>query len=267
MNNIFRNYDNAPIAVKNNYMKQRKYQSLDYVLDMHKKYHTFTKKIAIWDAINMLDNFVDLSDPDITLPNSHHLFQTAEAMKSDGLADWMQLVGLLHDLGKMIYIKGCDKDGTSMEEQWGIVGDTFLVGCVIPNTIVYNEFNDMNIEHQIYKDKPNGKNGIYANGCGLDNCYASYGHDEYLYQVLKYNNVKIPNEGLKIIRYHSMYVWHRENEYEELMNNEDREIKKWVKLFNEYDLYSKENKPINKEELKEYYMPIIEKYCGTELYF
>ena len=55
----------------------------------------------------------------------------------------------------------------------------------------------------------------------MDNCHISYGHDEYLYQLLKFNNINLPNEALYIIRYHSLYLHHRENAYEHLLNDKD----------------------------------------------
>ena len=180
MNKNFRQYKvNIEDEIRKHYLKLRTNQTLKYVKSAHKKYFTFTKKLSIWDALNLLDNFVDVSDPDIDLPNLQHLFQTAEAIRKDGHPDWLQLTGLIHDLGKLIYIKGCDEDGTSVKEQWGIVGDTFIVGCKIPDTCVYSEFNKYNI------DASNKllvtKNGIYSPNCGLSECLCSFGHDEYLY--------------------------------------------------------------------------------------
>lgn len=35
--------------------------------------------MSFWDAFDHLTNYVDGSDPDISLPNEYHLFQTAEA--------------------------------------------------------------------------------------------------------------------------------------------------------------------------------------------
>jgi len=227
---------------------------------MYQKYHSFTNKLSIQQCFDALNNLIDISDPDINLPNIHHLFQTAEAIRKDGHPDWLQLVGLIHDLGKLIYLKGCDEDGTSMNEQWGIVGDTFIVGCKLPDNIVYPEFNEL------HPDNNHDKYGIYQPNCGLENCYISYGHDEYMYQVLKYNKSKIPDEGLYIIRYHSLYPWHKYDEYEHLMNEKDVEYKKWVQLFNKYDLYTKENTKMDIPKLMEYYNPIIEKYIGTCLY-
>lgn len=58
-----------------------------------------------------------MSDPDVSLPNLVHLYQTAEGVREMGLPDWMQLTGLLHDLGKVIYKRGCDEDGTSSAKQ------------------------------------------------------------------------------------------------------------------------------------------------------
>ena len=73
--------------------------------------------------------------------------------------------------------------------------------------------------------------GIYSKGIGLDQVLMSWGHDEYLYQVLKYNNCKIPDMGLKIIRYHSFYPWHQNDGYDYLCNDRDFEVKEWVRKF------------------------------------
>ena len=51
-------------------------QNILYVKNMHSKYCRFEIKINIWDIILKLNDFVDLSDPDINLPNNFHGFQT-----------------------------------------------------------------------------------------------------------------------------------------------------------------------------------------------
>ena len=267
MDNKFRKYSNdINNKIRNNYLKLRTNQTLDYVTNMKQKYFNFNKKINIWDSLYLLNKFIDISDPDIELPNLQHLFQTAESIRKDGHPDWLQLVGLIHDLGKIIFIKGCDQDGTSIKEQWGIVGDTFIVGCQIPESVVYSEFNKFNLD---FNDKKlNTKYGIYESNCGLNNCYCSFGHDEYLYQVLIYNKTKLPEEALYIIRYHSLYPWHKENEYKHLTNKKDIEMLKWVKLFNKYELYSKNNSIMSIENLKIYYDKLIKKFFADDyLYF
>jgi inositol oxygenase len=102
--------------------------------------------------------------------------------------------------------------------------------------------------------------GIYTKNCGLDNCIVSWGHDEFLYRTLLNNKHSLPEEALYIVRYHSLYLWHDKNEYIQFENKKDIKMKYWVKLFNKYDLYSKENKKVNIEELKGYYLNLYMKY-------
>lgn len=54
---------------------------------------------------------------------------------------------------------------------------------------------------------------------GLDQVHMSYGHDEYLYHVVR---PYVPAEAAYIIRYHSFYAAHRENAYEHLYADKDR---------------------------------------------
>ena len=247
------------------YKKQRTYQTVDYVLKMRNKYCVFDNTNSFWELFDMLKDFIDLSDPDISLPNQQHLFQTAEGLRKDGFPEWMQLTGLIHDLGKILYKKGCNQDGTNMKEQWGIVGDTYAVGCKIPESIVYPEFNSLNPDME--KSTYCTRLGIYQKGIGLDNVLFSFGHDEYLYQLLRFNNVKLPKVAMYIIRYHSCYLWHQEGEYVEFENEDDKKYKEKVQIFNKYDLYTKENKIYDYDEMKKYYDPIVNKYFKDVIYW
>ena len=49
------------------------------------------------------------------------------------------------------------------------------------------------------------------------------------------------------------------------MNDHDHEMMKWVKIFNPYDLYSKSDQPPNVEELKPYYIELINEYFPKEI--
>lgn len=75
------------------------------------------------------------------------------------------------------------------------------------------------------------KYGMYSKEIGLENLTISWGHDEYLYRVLKHNNTTLPKYALNIIRYHSFYPWHSAGDYSHLMKEEDEETKKWVLTF------------------------------------
>ena len=261
----FRNYDQGDVtaAVKEHYRKMRKNQTYSYVQRMKKKYLTFDKPMHLWDAMEKLNALIDVSDPDLDLPNIQHLLQSAEAIREDNRPDWMQLVGLIHDLGKVMFLWGSDEDGTSQQEQWGLVGDVFVVGCKLPETCVYPEFNSLNAD--MSDPRYSDSKGIYEEGCGLDNLTLAWGHDEYLYQVLKnHSQNKIPHEGMVMIRYHSFYPWHTGGSYEELTNKKDEQYKEWIIDFNKYDLYTKSNTIYNLEEIKDYYLPIAEKYLGSE---
>lgn len=59
----------------------------------------------------------------------------------------------------------------------------------------------------------------------------SFGHDEYLYRVLKHNKTKLPEQALNMIRFHSFYPWHSSGDYSHLQNEKDEETKKWVLRF------------------------------------
>lgn len=107
----FRNYDapNVSAAVKEHYRKMRKWQTVDYVRRMHQKYLKFDKPLKLWEAMRHLNDLIDVSDPDLDLPNVQHLIQSAEAIRADDRPDWMQLTGLIHDLGKVVFLRGAMK--------------------------------------------------------------------------------------------------------------------------------------------------------------
>jgi inositol oxygenase len=147
---------------------------------------------------------------------------------------------LIHDLGKLLFFYGA-------EGQWDVVGDTFPVGCAFDKRIIYpGTFKgNPDCDHEIYGTK----HGIYTPGCGLDNMMLSWGHDEYLYHIVK-DQSTLPDEALAMIRYHSFYPWHTGGAYHEFMNEHDYAMLAAVKAFNPYDLYSKSDDIPKPEELK-----------------
>jgi len=259
--NDYRNYDNANNKVIQLYKLNHTYQTVDFVKSQINKYCiNFDKfKMTIWEAIDKLDNIIDESDPDLDLPQIIHALQTSERLKQlYPNTEWISLIGILHDLGKIIALPEIG------QEQWATVGDTFPVGCKFSDKIVYYEFfkNNADFSHPIYSTKY----GMYNKNCGLDNLLFSFGHDEYMYQVLKHNNCLLPEDGLKIIRYHSFYPWHKENEYTYFMNKDDEHIKDLCKIFSKADLYSKDNLNIpNTEVLIDSYKESLDKYFPDKI--
>jgi inositol oxygenase len=252
----FRNYeDPARDTVKEFYRLNHTYQTYDFVQQKRNDFLQFNKKeMTVWDAFDFLNQLVDDSDPDTDLSQLQHLLQTSEAIRRDGHPDWMVLTGLMHDMGKVLCLFG--------EPQWAVVGDTFPVGCGYSDKVVYPEFFKANpdFEHPVYKTT----NGVYKQNCGLRNVDMSWGHDEYVYQMLK---DYIPEEGLYMLRYHSFYAWHREGAYDHLLDDHDRKMLKWVTLFNPYDLYSKSPEPPDWKKLRPYYEDLAAKYLPATLKF
>ena len=276
----FRNFESVSTKsgkLWNHYTQLRSKQTVEHSNNMLLKHcTTFDREMNIWDAFDRINNiFIDASDPDIqTLSNDYHAFQTAEGIRKNGEPEWLQVVGLIHDLGKVIFINGNDEDGTSVRNQWSITGDTFIVGCRIPDGefIVYPELNSRNPDMD--NPKYNTKYGIYQSNCGFDNCLSSFGHDEYFYRVLMHNkehnpdfNCKLPAEAFYIIRWHSLYPWHQHEAYTHLANDFDLNLLPLLRKFNQYDLYTKNEDFFDINALKPYYDKLIKKYFGTTTLF
>lgn len=219
------------------YCSQHENQTLDYVRE--KREWCAWKKYKMHDVLEMMKDFIDPSDPDLVgLPNYLHAFQAAEMARKMCPGDYqMQIVALIHDLGKVLF-----KFNFPV---WSVVGDTYIVGCDPVNSIIFKESLAGN------EDMAGGKFGIYKAGCGLNELLLAYGHDEYLYQVLVRNRQlhKLTERYMRIIRYHSFYPWHTGGDYMWAMGGgeEDKQTLQDVRLFNKFDLYSKDDR-VNEEE-------------------
>jgi len=252
----YRNYETPERdTVREFYRLNHTYQTYDFVAAKRANFLKFDKKeMPIWEAYDFLNQLVDDSDPDTDLDQLQHLLQTSEAIRKDGHPDWMVLVGLLHDMGKVLCLFG--------EPQWAVVGDTFPVGCAHSDKIVYPEFFQQNPDST--NPAYNTKYGVYSPNCGLRNVHMSWGHDEYVYHMVK---DFVPESGLYMLRYHSFYAQHRENAYNHLLDDHDREMFKWVNLFNPYDLYSKSPNPPDWKALRPYYEDLVARYLPPNLKF
>lgn len=269
---LFRIYDvkDSPKRVVEHYRDMRMFHTVDFYRKMEQKYDfsngNYRRLMTIEEAFAELENYVDSSDPDLELPNLLHLLQTAEGIRRAGHPDWLQLTGLLHDMGKIMFLWGTGEegqDGYSPDgKQWALGGDTFVVGCQIPHdAIIFPEFNILNPD--MHNEKYNTLYGMYEPHCGLDSLCFAWGHDEYMYRMLVANNTTIPREGLDMIRYHSAYCLHDKGAYKHLLKPEDEDRLDWVRLFNKFDLYTKDGSNdlrTSIDELLPYYRGLLEKY-------
>jgi inositol oxygenase len=252
----YRNYEHpARATVREFYRLNHRHQTLEFVRGKQQEFlPPRRRRMTVLEALDFLNTLVDDSDPDIELDQLQHLLQTSEAIRADGHPDWFVLTGLLHDLGKVLCLFG--------EPQWAVVGDTFPVGCAFSDRVVYAEFFDENPDRNdsVLSDRL----GIYGEGCGLRQVHMSWGHDEYLYHVVK---EYLPEPALYMIRYHSFYAWHREGQYDYLCDDHDRQMLPWVKRFNPYDLYSKSPSPPDWQRLRPYYEQLVARYLPPTLTF
>jgi inositol oxygenase len=240
-------------SVRNLYRLQHSHQTVEFVKAKRREYLSLDRRrMGIWEAMEFLDQLVDDSDPDTELSQREHLLQTAEAARRAGHPGWFVLTALIHDLGKILCLFG--------EPQWAVVGDTFPVGCHFSEKVIYHEFFADNPDRRVpvYSTRL----GMYQEGGGLDDVLMSWGHDEYLYHVVKHH---LPDEALYVIRYHSFYAAHREGGYEYLMNDRDRRMLPWVRTFSAFDLYSKGDERPDPVAERPYYERLIGEFFPSEL--
>ena len=237
------------------YRLNHTYQTYDFVHRKEKDFLSFNRRaMTVWEATEFLNQLDDDTDPGTSLSQQQRLLQTAEAIRADDHPDWFILTGLIHDLGKILCLFG--------EPPWAVVGDTFPVGCRYSEAVVYPEFFYFNPDYQdaTYQTQL----GVYTQGCGLRNVHLSWGHNEYLYHIVKNY---LPEPALYMIRYRSFYAAHRQGAYHYLMDDHDREMFAWVKKFNHYELHSKSLHPPDVDKLRPYYEQLIDKYLPGKLHF
>lgn len=259
-NHKFRTYtedseDEQQRMVFRTYKLMHTHQTVDFVKEKMAKWTKFDKmEMGLLEALDLLNSFVDESDPDIALPNAVHGYQTAERIRAvHPELGWMHLVGLIHDLGKVMALE-------AEEPQWAVVGDTFPVGCAIGDSVVLKA-STFGENPDVKDPRYNTQLGMYSAGCGLDNLTLSWGHDEYLYRVLRnHPTCSIPQEGLDMIRYHSFYPWHTGGDYQQFVTDKDRATLPWVREFNKFDLYTKKEEVPDMEALRPYYQGLVDQW-------
>ena len=253
MPNAFRQYQDAPDHVVDLYTVNHARQTFDFVGEKRAEYAPLNKRVmSVWKAMEFLNSFVDESDPDSDLPQIQHLLQTAERIRKAGQPDWFIVTGLIHDLGKILHLFG--------EPQWAVVGGTFPVGCAFHESVVMHGLFDANPDLQ--DPRYNTQYGVYRPNCGLDSVRMSWGHDEYLYQVVR---AYLPEEALAIVRYHSFYSAHQHGAYDYLMNKSDRALFRYVRSFQPFDLYSKADALIDVEAVRPFYEDLLARFFPDEL--
>jgi len=307
---IFRNFDENE-DVENTYKKILMNQNYYFSLERLKYYQEKDQYKNIWKVIEKLNNIVDESDTDTDIEQIYHAYQTSETIYANYFInnkfnkkltirslftykewnnlphfvlehfnkkkyvynlyniedwDWFPLIGLIHDLGKVLLL-----DDFGKREQWEVVGDTFIVGCQLDRNFVYYDKNYHHFNRDYNNPKFNNIFGIYKPFIGFNQVVMSWGHDEYLYRILKEKNkTKLPEEALYIIRFHSFYCWHTPNKkrgYTHLASSYDWKMLPLLKMFQRSDLYSKNDNIPEINQIKKKYQPLVAKYMSELIKF
>ena len=243
----------APPVVQEFYRQNHKYQTRDFVLQKKREYLPLNKRrMGDLGGHGVSQHAGGRQRPRYEPVANRASHANLRGDSRDGRPRWFILTGLIHDLGKILCLYG--------EPQWAVVGDTFPVGCAYSDKIVYPEFFAANPDSS--NPRYQAPLGVYEEGCGLGKVDVSWGHDEYLYHVVK---DYLPDEALYMIRYHSFYPWHKEGAYHQFMDERDKRMLPWVNEFNPYDLYSKSAERPDVEKVKPFYDELIAEYLPAEL--
>ena len=238
------------------YAELREKQTLDYAVKARDEWCALTLgKHKIFDALRVLEEYRDPSDPDTDAPNADHAFSTADACRRlFPEHDWLAVVGLVHDLGKVMACP--DFTGKPPVPDWSVVGDTHVVGCALAPSCVFWELGkeSKDWDHPVYSKHY----GIYEPNTGMENLVYSFGHDEYMCAVLRNANHSLPDVASSVVRFHSLYPWHSGGDYRHLMGPGDDDVLHWVKAFQSCDLYPKADEPVR--DTRDLYLRLLEKY-------
>ncbi|KAK4830848.1 hypothetical protein QYF61_013777 [Mycteria americana] len=319
----YRNYAEGKLLdrVYNTYLLMHTHQTVDFVRKKSAEYGSCSlRKMGAMEALELLDQLVDESDPDVDFPNSYHAYQTAEGIRrahpdKGGAADppptrsprgAASRGGVTAPLAPRLVpprgvaarpgegpgaVRGApgERDGGEgagrgtppatgpslgtppgrwdarrTPPQWAVVGDTFPVGCKVQKSVVFSD--------STFHDNPDARDplystehGMYRPHCGLENVLMSWGHDEYMYRVMKFNGFALPKEAFYMVRFHSFYPWHAHGDYLHLCAEEDLRMLPWVRELNKFDLYTKQEELPDVRQLRGYYQSLIDKYCPGQL--
>lgn len=196
-------------------------------------------RARVRERFEALAGLRDESDRDLEgMSQLGHALQTANAIRRADLGEDWVVLGLIHDLGKILLEHG--------EAPEFVVGDTHPLGCAFSPAIRHADLLEANPDAS--DPRYATRLGIYAEGCGLDAVTFSYGHDEYMHQVI---GELVPYEIGWVIRYHSFQSV--ADEYTHLMDDRDRALREsHMRAFARYDLYTKDPHDVSASHLDEY---------------
>jgi len=270
-------------------------QTVEYVRTMRETYLSF--QLGCMGLRTALDTiatsipcrpFCLVEDEEQECPSLRSLcYRTAEEARRSGQPDWVQLVALLHDMGRVVaWLDARASAATTTKTEptsyscsaedgldWTIASRSRIVGCAAPNQATFSEFRHLNSDES--DARYSTLEGMYHPHIGLDHTWLNWTGPEYMYHMLQRNGCTIPEEGMSMLRYFSLGDWHEHDEYATLTNEDDEDVKYFVSDFDRMrrrawkkcgertgDLSDKECEAL----WEGYYAAIADKYnCGGDL--
>lgn len=240
--------------LRRHYWMQWQTQSVAYVSAMKERYLRFDHKhMTLKDALDCGESIS--ADPWSTQSENNGTptrvslrtlcFQTAEWFRDMGHPDWVQLLALVYGLGRVATtfdVKGSDFD-KSVTYDWTICSRSRVLGCPVPTQAQFGELQCLSPDFDNAAHNSKGT-GLYERHGGLDNCLLSWTGPEYMYHMLRHNQVELPNVAFKMLRLSSLSDWHTLSTksssgtsrgehagYREICNDEDNSVRTIVSDF------------------------------------
>ena len=230
---------------RQHYRKGYKFQTYDYVSSMRSRFLNFTlAKASLHEALGYIMNFpaypFQARSSDDTLSDSQNdsspslrtlCFCMAEVARKDGLPDWFQFIALIHELGEAVKIFDPSRTGQMAEMvfDWTKSSRSRVVGCKVPEKATFREFRHLNTDEDDLRY--NSDIGVYQEHCGLENVFLMWSGCEYMYNLLRHNNVSLPEEAFAILRYYPLGDWHEHHKYSSITNDADEDMLPFVQEF------------------------------------
>ena len=159
------------------YLRHNRDQTLERARALQRKYAARSLgRATVLERFDALAEVYDESDRFLEgMSQLGHALQTANALRRDGLGEEWLVLGLVHDLGKAPLLR--------VEPPEFVVGDIHPLGCAFSPRIQHAVYLELNPDSRnpAYRTKC----GIYEEGCGLEQVVFAYGHDQYLYDILR----------------------------------------------------------------------------------
>jgi len=228
---------------RQHYRKQWMTQTVDFVRRMRERYLEFNlKRMSLLTALELARKLpachFTVEKCVTTASLRTRCFQSAESFRNAGHPDWVQLVALVHGLAGVVSLIDNDNAIAADDYDWSVGSRARVVGCSAPQSAIFSEFRSLNPDER--DPCYSSLQGMYETRCGLDNVLLTWTGPEYLYFLMKYNEVNMPDEGLKMLRLASLYDWHTKGSYAQFANDDDQDMQSFVADFDELNRVAKE---------------------------